>query len=283
MGMMDMEEERMARKDRIEIPWVRQLFSVLKNGEPLTTNHKYMNFHEKSHLLGMLVKAGLIDVIKIKPITTIKATKYLIETKNKDLMTHLKNTLTPGIIFETPVSKAESKIVDWTHKKDGTPVIRYTSLGTKKNEQKFDTDARAEIKRITKLAEISQRQGQLEFSARIRMNYGGKCAVTGCDTREALEAAHIKIYKGADDFSSDNGILLRADIHALFDALLFTINEEGKKIEICNELKGSIYSDLHGKELSTPVYGPPPSKENIAHHRKRFRKRRMRGKITSSA
>lgn len=61
------------------------------------------------------------------------------------------------------------------------------------------------------------------------------------------------------------------------------MNEEGEKIEICDELKGSIYYDLHGKELSTPVCGPPPSKENIAHHRERFRKRRMRGKITSSA
>ena len=122
----------MIRKDQIEIPCIRQLFSVLKNGKPLTTNNKYMNFHEKSHLLGMLVKAGLIDVIKIKPITTFKATNYLIETKNVELMKHLKNILTSGVIFETPVSKAESKIVDWTHKKDGTPVIRYTRLGTKK-------------------------------------------------------------------------------------------------------------------------------------------------------
>ncbi|WP_254057937.1 hypothetical protein [Komagataeibacter saccharivorans] len=59
---------------------------------------------------------------------------------------------------------------------------------------------------------------------------------------------------------------------------MFTVNEECKTLEICDELKGSIYSDLHGKKLSTPVYGLPPSKENIAHHRKRFRKRRMRGK-----
>ncbi|MBS1080828.1 HNH endonuclease [Gluconobacter kondonii] len=273
-----MGEERMMRKDRIEIPWILQLFSVLKDRKAITTNHECMNFHEKSHLIGMLVKAGLIDVIKIKPITTIKGTENLIKTNNEYLMKQLKDILIPGVVFETPVSKAESEIVDWANKKDGTPIIRYTSLGTKKDEQNFDSDARAEIKRITKLAKISQRRGQAKFSAGIRINYDGKCAVTGCNIREVLEAAHIKIYNSADDFCLDNGILLRADIHALFDALLFTINEACMTIEICDELKGSIYSDLHGKRIATPVCGLSPSKENISHHRERFRKIRMREK-----
>ncbi len=47
--------------------------------------------------------------------------------------------------------------------------------------------------------------------------YGGRCAVTNCDIEDVLEAAHISPYNGPSTDQVYNGLLLRTDIHTLFD------------------------------------------------------------------
>lgn len=103
----------------------------------------------------------------------------------------------------------------------------------------------------------------------IRRNYRSKCAVTECVTSAALQAAHIRIQLGADDNGSANGILLRADIHALLDSLLITFTEDGKGIELSHELADESYAFLRGAVVARPDQGPP-SPENIRDHRNRF-------------
>ncbi len=69
------------------------------------------------------------------------------------------------------------------------------------------------------------RPGQRRFRDRVLQAYGFACAVTGETCREVLEAAHIQPY--IDERSNDvrNGIALRADLHALFDAGLITVDD----------------------------------------------------------
>ena len=56
-----------------------------------------------------------------------------------------------------------------------------------------------------------------------------RCVLTGEATQNALEAAHlIPAAKGQNDVPS-NGITLRADLHRLFDAGLFTFDADGRK------------------------------------------------------
>ena len=53
--------------------------------------------------------------------------------------------------------------------------------------------------------------------------YAGRCAITGCSVLDILEAAHITPYLGPDTNHVTNGLLLRADLHTLFDTcLLYT-------------------------------------------------------------
>jgi hypothetical protein len=59
--------------------------------------------------------------------------------------------------------------------------------------------AQDEVARLKQLGTIARRPEQLDFSRKLREAYNGKCAVTGCATGEALEAAHIKVKKGFDD------------------------------------------------------------------------------------
>lgn len=135
-----------------------------------------------------------------------------------------------------------------------------------------DLEANYEIDRQIRLGKLASRSGQREFSRLIRRNYGGKCAITGCCTSKALEAAHIRVFDKKDDNSAHNGILLRADIHALFDALLFTFTPDGKGLEISSKLTDPSYAFLRKVKVAAPSDGPP-SKDNIEDHRARFLER----------
>ncbi|MFN3458045.1 MAG: HNH endonuclease [Novosphingobium sp.] len=68
------------------------------------------------------------------------------------------------------------------------------------------------------------RQGQAAFRRRLLQAYGGKCAITGCEIEDILEAAHISPYKGTQTDDVTNGLLLRADIHTLFDRGLIKVD-----------------------------------------------------------
>lgn len=61
------------------------------------------------------------------------------------------------------------------------------------------------------------------------------CTITGEKTKEVLEAAHIIPASSGGAEVIENGIILRADIHRLYDANLFTINEMGK-IDVSEEV-----------------------------------------------
>jgi putative restriction endonuclease len=97
-----------------------------------------------------------------------------------------------------------------------------------------------------------QRRGQAKFRQILLSIYRNQCQVTGCDVTAALEAAHIIPYQGESTNHVKNGLLLRADIHTLFDLHLITINPETYEILLSSNLSTSSYQELHGKLLSLP-------------------------------
>lgn len=126
--------------------------------------------------------------------------------------------------------------------------------------------AQREIARLKRLAEVASRPHQRAFSAAIRRAYGNKCAITGCSTAEALEAAHIRTEAGRDYNDRSNGILLRADIHALFDEGLITLIPDGKRLEVSPKMTDTTYDYLRDSVVALPA----PARANILHHRRRF-------------
>lgn len=132
-----------------------------------------------------------------------------------------------------------------------------------------------EVQRMRRLGAVAIRTKQKEFSELIRTNYENRCAVTGCAVAAALEAAHIHVIDGKDDNSPDNGILLRSDIHALLDAHLISITEDGSGVEASQiVLRDPCYKFLKGAKVRSPSRGPRPSRTNIAYHRRKFIKLR---------
>jgi len=139
-----------------------------------------------------------------------------------------------------------------------------------KGNQESASEAGREIARQRKLAEQAARPGQQDFSTMLRQNYHGRCAVTKCSTSVALEAAHIRVQKGIDDNSPENGLLLRSDVHALFDAHLITLSEDGARVEVSDALTDPSYAFLRDAMVLQPVVGSRPSPGNIRDHRSRF-------------
>jgi hypothetical protein len=114
----------------------------------------------------------------------------------------------------------------------------------------FDPDSVEDARRRV-LASIIRRQGQGEFRNAVLRAYGFSCAVTGCDVPEVLEAAHIFPYGGIETNHVQNGILLRADLHTLFDLGLLTFDHEWR-VRLDESLKGTSYWTFHGMPVQLP-------------------------------
>lgn len=67
------------------------------------------------------------------------------------------------------------------------------------------------------LREISLRRGQTQFRERLIRRYGLRCQISGYDFAPAIEAAHIRPYAAYQNNGAGNGLLLRSDLHTLFD------------------------------------------------------------------
>jgi putative restriction endonuclease len=122
------------------------------------------------------------------------------------------------------------------------------------------------------LRAIAHRQGQPAFRRRLLQNYQGKCAITGCNLPQVLEAAHIYPYQGEPTNHPSNGILLRADLHTLFDLYFITIDDETLKVIISPALQGTEYEILHNKKIAVPSEEKyQPSKKALKLHKEKLR------------
>jgi putative restriction endonuclease len=103
---------------------------------------------------------------------------------------------------------------------------------------------------------ILPRLGQGGFRVIVTDAYQRRCAVTQEKTLPALEAAHIKPFSESGPHSADNGLLLRSDIHRLFDSGYVTITSD-HRFEVSNRIKeefnnGEQYKLFHGREIHMP-------------------------------
>ncbi len=120
------------------------------------------------------------------------------------------------------------------------------------------------------LCAITQRRGQLRFREALRAAYGGRCAVSGCDVEEALEAAHIVRYNGKQTNHVQNGLLLRADIHTLFDCDLIAVDTERWTVILHPSLRASSYAEYHDRPLTVPdLEALRPNQEALESRRRR--------------
>jgi len=103
---------------------------------------------------------------------------------------------------------------------------------------------------------IRPRLGQGAFRIVVTDNYGRRCAVTGERTLPALDAAHIRPFADLGQHDPTNGLLLRRDIHSLFDRGYVTVTPEHRfavSRRIRDEFEnGRDYYAMDGRSVATP-------------------------------
>ena len=97
-----------------------------------------------------------------------------------------------------------------------------------------------------------RRQGQERFRKALRDAYEDTCVISSVAIPEVLQAAHIYSYRGPKTQIVNNGLLLRSDLHLLFDAHLFTIHPENHKVVLSDQLKASDYKIYNGIQIADP-------------------------------
>jgi predicted restriction endonuclease len=107
-----------------------------------------------------------------------------------------------------------------------------------------------ELNRV--LREIRVRLGQCEFRANLLNSYGGKCVISECEVAETLEASHIDPWCNSESQNASNGLLLRADLHTLFDRDLIGIQPGTMTVHVAKSIRESEYGRFHGTDLNTP-------------------------------
>ena len=103
---------------------------------------------------------------------------------------------------------------------------------------------------------VLPRLGQGSFRVVVTDAYQRRCALTGERVLPVLEAAHIRPYARGGEHAVTNGLLLRRDLHTLFDRGYLTVSPD-RKVEVSRRLKedfenGREYYALQGREMRPP-------------------------------
>ena len=103
---------------------------------------------------------------------------------------------------------------------------------------------------------VRPRLGQGAFRILVTDNYRRRCAVSGERTLPALDAAHIRPFADGGQHEASNGILMRRDIHSLFDLGYVTVSPD-MKFEVSKKIReeyenGRHYYALHGANITLP-------------------------------
>lgn len=103
---------------------------------------------------------------------------------------------------------------------------------------------------------IRRRQGQGAFRLLVTERYDRKCAVTREHTLPVLEAAHIRPVSEGGEHTVTNGLLLRSDVHTLFDRGYVTVTPD-YRFRVSRRLEddwrnGRVYYQLDGQPIHVP-------------------------------
>ncbi len=104
---------------------------------------------------------------------------------------------------------------------------------------------------------VRPRLGQGSFRILVTDTYRRACAVTGEKILPVLQAAHIKPVSSGGLHTVDNGLLLRSDIHTLFDRGYMTVQPD-LRLRVSRRLRddfdnGQYYFQFHGEPIAMPM------------------------------
>lgn len=121
------------------------------------------------------------------------------------------------------------------------------------------------------IRQIRERRGQPEFRSVLLQRCDNRCQITGTKLASVLEAAHIDPYRGPESHHESNGLLLRADVHTLFDLDLLGIEPTSLRIELHPEIREEYQPQLLSQLHSPNLF--PPSNDALTRRYSCFKRR----------
>lgn len=117
------------------------------------------------------------------------------------------------------------------------------------NIENLESDASGHKVRKTRV-----RLGQHKFRKEMLNQFGEICALSGLSHINGLDAAHLYSYASIGEHHYNGGLLMRKDLHKLFDLGLITIDVSTMKISLASSLqKIAQYKDLHESNLKVQI------------------------------
>ncbi|MFD9935852.1 HNH endonuclease [Streptomyces massasporeus] len=105
-----------------------------------------------------------------------------------------------------------------------------------------------------KVSKVRVRVGQSAFRSRLLREQGEQCAVTGPAPAATLEAAHLYSYAESGEHHDYGGLLLRRDIHRLFDLGQIAVDPGSGLVDVAPSLRTyPLYAQLHGQPLAVQL------------------------------
>jgi putative restriction endonuclease len=129
--------------------------------------------------------------------------------------------------------------------------LQPTPVAEERADELFDPAA-VRDERDRRLMQIAARQGQDRFRLALLEAYDYRCAISEFDAVETLEAAHIYPYRGPATNHVTNGLLLRADVHILYDRGAISVHETTHEVLLKPHLDVTRYRELSGRHLRLP-------------------------------
>lgn len=126
--------------------------------------------------------------------------------------------------------------------------------------------------RLRRLVAVLARPEQAQFRQRLVDRVGPGCQFTGCGVTAAVEAAHLRPVADGGSDRDDNGLLLRRDLHALFDLDLLGVDPKRFIVRVSPELGDTEYQELEGLPLRGADFAPP-GRAGLEYRWRRFRGR----------
>lgn len=141
------------------------------------------------------------------------------------------------------------------------------------NEQKILMELDGQDERRVVTAQQVRREQQGRFREALLRAYSETCAITGVNVPEVLQAAHINPYRGRKSQVVNNGILLRADLHLLYDAHLISVEPNSLSISLSGRLESTSYLRYNHQKLREPISADlGPNTDLLAVHYEQFRR-----------
>ena len=160
-------------------------------------------------------------------------------------------------VITTPIAKANRQRPDNSDATIEEELARFAEFRDSKS---------APIRKMV-MRSIAIRRGQPRFRRMLLGLYARKCAISRWDAPIALEAAHISPIALQGDHDPSNGILLRADLHTLFDLHYVAVDPATFAVVLSQKLKNTMYAGFSGQTLHLPIsVTDQPSKKALAEH-----------------